>query len=265
MGSWAKDFVVLIPSYNRLDEMKRCLESLENHTADGEYDLLIVDDCSPMRPALYDMWSVFLHRHSNWDVITTPQNGGFTKCVNYGIRHLWNSLKAYKYMLLLNNDAVVCESWLREVKDAFENDPKDVGVVANFHAVWCPDSIYPTPIGWDRPYARDGNPVDVRTRMVNELKCDSWYEEHVGFWGCVIRFDLFQRYGLFDERFQIICQDLDWSFRIGKYGWKTKVLNKPIFGHTGKTHIDLLDRDFIDKHVEQDDRLIREIWPEKWN
>jgi len=268
-GQWEKEVIVLIPQYNRPEELTRCLDSLRRNTTNDKYDLLIVDDCSPMEREVMGVINRMSATQSNWRMIKTPQNGGFTKCVNYGIKYLQHHRAEYKYILLLNNDAVVGPDWLPRMVSAFD-DPKDVGIVAPFTAVWCPDSIYPTPVGWDRPYATEGNPIDVRTAMIDEFNSMMWYEEHVGFSGVLIRLDLFEKYGLFDERFNVIAQDLDWSHRIGKYGWRTKVIGlRPgeihLIGHHGRTHIDLKPSEEIDPLVEADNRLIREIWPEKYD
>lgn len=266
---WQKEVVVLIPSYNRSEGLRRCLEALRRNTVNGKYDLLIVDDCSPMEQEVYGVIESFLPTQPNWKLIKTPENGGFTRCVNYGIKHLWGLKADYKYIVLLNNDAQVAPDWLPKMVKAFD-DPRPVGITAPFLAVWCPDSIFPSPIGWDRPYSTDGNPTAVRTQMCVDLQCSEWYEEHVGFWGVMIRFDLFQRYGLFDERFKVICQDLDWCRRIAKYGWRTKVIlveggRQHLIWHRGNTHQDLKPRSVIDAGVAEDERLIREIWPEKYN
>lgn len=267
-SNYLPDTVVLIPSYNRPEHLTRCLQALEKYTPTKEFDLLIVDDCSPMEIELGEIIRPYMARHLNWRHIKTPQNGGFTKCVNWGIQYIQNKMHDYRYMLLLNNDATVGPGWLKEMKDAFD-DPLPVGIVAPFMGVWCPDSIYATPVGEQKPYRPDLPPIQARTQMVNDLGCTEWYEDHVGFWGVMIRMDLFKMYGNFDERFEILCQDLDWCFRITKYGWKIKVTQKvpgqSIIWHQGHTHIDLKPRDYIDENSARDQRLIREIWPEKWS
>lgn len=213
--------------------------------------------------------SLYMHQEhgGNWKVIKTPENGGFTKCVNFGIRYLWKRSPQYKYMLLLNNDAILNPGWLEKMVAAFD-DPLPVGIVADASAVWCPDSIYPSPLGWTEPYTHEKgeNPIEVRTRMIQTLQCKSYYEEHIGFWGCLLRFDLFEKFGLFDEEFKVICQDLDFCWRIGARGWKIKVINDGtnLIYHRGKTHCDLKPKSEIDPLVEADQRRIRELWPQHW-
>ena len=249
--------MILTPSYKRPAELRRCLGSLkETVSNDNLYDLLIVDDCSPCEMGYGEIleshhpYNHPLGNGNNWKVIKTPQNGGFTKCVNYGIRYLWKKDHQYKYMLLLNNDATLNHGWLQKMTAAF-NDQMKVGVVAPYLAVWCPDSIYPTPPGSNEqyPHEKNENPIDVRNRMVKELGISEWFEEHVGFWGVLIRFDLFERFGLFDEDFKVICQDLDFCWRIGREGWKIKVMsegNNHSIWHVGHTHVDLKPKSEID-------------------
>jgi GT2 family glycosyltransferase len=92
----------------------------------------------------------------------------------------------------------------------------------------------------------------------------AWYEDHVGFWGTMIRLDMFVKFGLFNDDFKVVCQDSDFCHRIGKYGWKTKVIESHIIGHTGRTHVDIKDPKEVQVGHDADQSLIRAIWPEKF-
>lgn len=266
----SKQVCIVIPSYERPQELDRLLNSIYKFETDlNLFDILIMDDYSKQRDDIEKIYIKYKAKYKNIDYGARSKNAGFTINVNTAIRVIQENYAIgiyhnYKYILLLNNDAVFIAPALEKMISAFD-DPRNVGIVAPVSSCWCPDSIYPTLLGQDKPYGIDLQPMEARARMRELMHPESWYEKHIGFWGCMIRFDLFERYGIFDERFEVICQDLDWCLRIGKYGWRIKVLDMPLISHHGQTHQDLKPKDVIDAAVERDNQRIREIWPEEWN
>lgn len=269
-----KPICVLIPHYRRSEELIRCVDTLQACNDPSLFDVLIIDDHSPNEEDTASALKHILSKHSDRNNIvayTRDTNGGFTINVNSGIRFLLNiryqnNGNGYQYVMLLNNDAVfVKPNGLQLLMDGFI-DPCKVGIVMQNAGCWCKDSIWPTKIGENEPYRRDLHPLEARnTFRINLPGETAWYEDHVGFWGTMIRLDMFEKYGLFEEDFKVVCQDSDFCWRIQKYGWKTKVIGEHILDHHGKTHVDIKPREDIEAFHNADQALIREIWANKYN
>ena len=165
----------------------------------------------------------------------------------------------YKYVFLLNNDAMFVQRDSLQILMYMFNE--NTGITMQNAGCWCQDSVWPTRTGEKEPFRKDLHPYEAR-KLFHETYPDDkcWIEQQVGFWATMIKLDLFEKYGLFDERFKVICQDLDWEWRVGKYGYHTKVIGAHLLSHHGKTHCDI--KPGLD--IEPDERLIREIWPEKY-
>ncbi len=107
---------IVIVTYNRLDQTRRCLDSLASNTPEP-YQLIFVDNGST------DGTVAYLHERFGRDaVITNGNNEGFLGAANQGI-----AAAAGDYILLLNNDTEVTPGWLSALQQAAERS-SDVGI-----------------------------------------------------------------------------------------------------------------------------------------
>lgn len=69
------DITVVIPSYNAMGKLERCLTSLRNQTiSPARYEVIFVDDCSTDGTYTYLQQQASLE--TNWQVLQLPQNSG---------------------------------------------------------------------------------------------------------------------------------------------------------------------------------------------
>ena len=103
--------VIVIPHCNGKEILLRCLESLQNDGYDGKR-VLLVDNAST------DDSVIESRKAYPWlEVLSLPQNLGFSGGVNAGIRHAEADI-----IVLLNNDTVVSPGWLQPLVDALESN-----------------------------------------------------------------------------------------------------------------------------------------------
>lgn len=110
--SWSKDasidVSIVVPAYNNLELSRMCLTSIYYSTlpSDGiRFEIIYADDCSEanVTPALTSQFA-------NIVVTRTETNSGFVVNANTGA-----SVAKGEFLVLLNNDAVVMPSWLKEL------------------------------------------------------------------------------------------------------------------------------------------------------
>lgn len=109
---------IIVLAWNRWDLTERCLRSLERTTTVGNGNVVVVDngsiDETPRRLIEFP-WA---------RVLTLPENVGFVRGVNSGIRACPDD----RDIVLLNNDATLLEEgWLELLADAAA--PSDAGIV----------------------------------------------------------------------------------------------------------------------------------------
>jgi GT2 family glycosyltransferase/predicted Zn-dependent protease len=119
-----KGFVsIVIPVFNKSDYTAKCLDALQRNTAEGNYEVLLVDngstDDTAELTARYCAGNPAIRYQHN------QQNMGFAHACNQGAREAKG-----EYILFLNNDTEVTPGWLEPMTEVLKSDP-GVAVVGN--------------------------------------------------------------------------------------------------------------------------------------
>lgn len=112
---------IVIPVFNALEDVKRCLASLEMNADDVNVHLIIVNDGSD---AVTTQWlRARCTDTSRFTLIEHPGNLGYTKAVNTGLR-----ASVAPYVITQNSDTIVSRGWLRGMLRCIESSPS-IGIV----------------------------------------------------------------------------------------------------------------------------------------
>lgn len=112
---------IIIPVYNALSDLRKCLESIKSHTDGLAVRIIVVNDGSDEETTLWlreysvDDPMVFLIEH--------PQNCGYTRAVNTGLK-----ASSAPYVITQNSDTIVSAGWLIGLLACMESD-KNIGIV----------------------------------------------------------------------------------------------------------------------------------------
>lgn len=214
---------VVVPVYNQYRFTLSCLHSVIKNTRDVPYEVILADDGSD--DGTVDIGG----RVGNLIVSRTEGNTGFICNCNRAA-----SLARGKYILFLNNDTVVGEDWLRPLTDLAGSDPR-IGAVGS--KLVYPDGKLQEAGGiiWsDGTAYSDGkgeNPNDPEYNYVKEV-------DYVSGASLMVRRDLFERLGGFDERYvPAYCEDSDFCLSVRALGYS--VLYQPLSAvvhYEGMTH-----------------------------
>jgi GT2 family glycosyltransferase/SAM-dependent methyltransferase len=108
------DVSIIVAIHNALDDVKRCLSSVIRHTL-PPYELIVVDDGSN------DEVRMYLQEFSAEQGAMLLRNDdarGYTLAANQGMR-----ASGGQYVVLLNSDTIVTETWLDRLVACAESDP----------------------------------------------------------------------------------------------------------------------------------------------
>jgi GT2 family glycosyltransferase len=101
---------VIIPNYNGAEHLQRLLASVAEQTY-HDYQIIIIDDCSPDRWAL-EYINSFAREHDHVRLLENPENLGFVRTCNRGF-----ALADGDYVCILTNDTEVATDFVeRNVK-----------------------------------------------------------------------------------------------------------------------------------------------------
>jgi GT2 family glycosyltransferase len=109
---------IIIINYNTFQLTCDCIESVYRFTKNIAFEIVLVDNASPT-----DNPDDFLLKFPNILLIKSPDNGGFAKGNNLGIKHASGNI-----LLLLNSDTILTEDSISIAADTLLKD-KQIGAV----------------------------------------------------------------------------------------------------------------------------------------
>lgn len=189
-----KPLDILLLTYNFLENTKECIEALFKHTIN--FNLTIVDNGSTDGTVEY--LKDLVEKKHNVSLNSQEENLGVIKGRNLAYDTVKRSAECHKeklgYIMFLDNDQIVQEHWqeiyLHELGDEFHGWPKFDIIGAE---AWKMNKHY-----------------------YPKRRCIHWDEEfdYVGCGGMMIRNEVIEDIGLFDERFSpMYFEDPDFCWR----------------------------------------------------
>ncbi|MBI5093919.1 MAG: glycosyltransferase family 2 protein [Candidatus Hydrogenedentes bacterium] len=212
---------IVIPTWNRKELLRECLESIGTQTF-REFDVIVVDDGST-DGTVEDVRKSFPHAQ----VVARPVNGGFCAAANAGIREA-----SSEYILLLNNDMTLNARCLERL--VAKADASDAAMFAPL-VVWRaePEIIY----GTGDLQRTDGRPESRGFRR--PIRECTYAEDVFGVsaGAALYRREVFDRVGVFDERFVAYFEDSDLNFRARLAGYRACFVADAIAKHVGSASL----------------------------
>jgi GT2 family glycosyltransferase len=190
-------FSVVVPCFERPDDLRRCLSSLEKETQSPcpDYEIIVTDDSKSEKCR-----TVVEHEFPQVSWGNGKQNGPA------GNRNAGVSRAKGRWIVFLDDDCIAQPNYLSAYSKAINENPKTL--------------VFEGRIFADRP------------RKTWAEGCPE--NEHGGmFWtsNLCIKKSLFEKLNGFDERFEVAFEDVDFAYRFKKLGIPTKFLEKASASH----------------------------------
>ena len=195
---------IIILTKNKCNLLKNCIFSIEKFTQ-YPYEIIIVDTGSTEKDAVDYLKTLAL----KYTILNQPFN--FSKNNNYAVQHAKG-----KFLLFLNNDMVVTKDWLTHMMKQIQRE--DVGIVGS-------KLIYPQTkkiqhagvvlgLGGVAGHLYENFPEDYpRAISIKEVNAVTG--------ACLlIKKELFDKVGGFDETYIIEFQDIDLNLKVKQLGYK---------------------------------------------
>ena len=210
------EVTVIIPNYNGIAFIKDCLDSLMEQTM--KPDIIVVDNASD------DGSKDVIRQYGDVLLIELPQNFGFCRAVNEGIR-----VTKTRYLILLNNDTKADPAFVEELYKAIDAHDDTFSVASKMLQMNAPDRIDSAgdlycALGWAFSLGKD-------------KKSSRYDKEAVVFSACggaaIYRKDLFEQIGYFDELHFTYLEDVDVGYRARIMGYVNRYTPKAVVYHAG--------------------------------
>ena len=208
-------YSVIVPVYNRPDEVDELLESLSNQTL-KDFEVIIVEDGS-VKPCkdVCDKYADILALH-----YYAKENSGPGQSRNYGAERANG-----EYLLILDSDVVLPEGYLSAIDSSIRHQASDIAAFGG------PDAAHPsfTPVQKAISYSMTSFFTTGGIRG-GKAKLDKFYPRS---FNMGIRRDVYHQLGGFSKmRFG---EDIDFSYRIVEAGYRPQLLPEAWVWHKRRT------------------------------
>lgn len=213
-----KKITVIIPNYNGMAYIEKCLSSLQNQTF-SDFCVIVVDNASEDGSADFVETSF-----PEVKLLRLTENFGFSRAVNEGIR-----IADSPYIILLNNDTAADAKFVEELYLAISGRINAFSVAAKMLQMKHPDKIDGAgdlycALGW----------AFARGKGLNKKHYDKESEVFSACAGAAIyRREVFETIGYFDEFHFAYLEDVDVGYRAKIMGYRNFYTPKAIAYHVG--------------------------------
>ena len=215
---------MVIPNWNSLQHLRRCLGSLENDDSGTEIELLVVDNGSEDGSVEYLDAEGVPH-------VALTRNTGFAAAVNLGV-----SRTTAAAIFVLNADTVVRPGSASRLLDALERDPGLGGVQPKILQLEREGAGEETPRIYSvgQSLTRDGRGIEEGEGVLERAEHLA-PSEPFGVCGaaCMLRRELFSKLGGYDESYVSFYEDVDLNVRARIAGWRFATVPEAVVFHVG--------------------------------
>lgn len=209
---------VVIPNYNGKNYLRNCIDSLMGQDY-LNFETIIIDNASQDED-----YHWIEEEYEDIVFKRLDKNYGFSRAVNEGIK-----LAKGEYVLLLNNDTVLEEYFLKEMVKAIEEDERIFAVSSKMISYQQRDIMDDagdeyTVLGWTMKRG-DGKSVKDYTKACKVFSACAG--------AALYRKKVFDEIGYFDEHFFAYMEDVDISYRARIYGYYNVYCPKAKVYHIG--------------------------------
>ncbi|GLQ48038.1 hypothetical protein GCM10007862_30890 [Dyella lipolytica] len=203
---------IVVPTKNKVDLLRRCVESILERTTYKSYEIVIVDNQSTESPTLQYLESIA--QHSRVRVLRHDHPFNYSRINNEAVRHCWGNL-----VCLLNNDIeVITPDWLEElVSHALRPNVGAVGAMLYYPNNTIQHAGVITGVHGVAAHAYSGMPRGYHGQMSRARLTQAISAVTAA---CMlVRRDVFEKVGGLDVSLQVAFNDIDFCLRLRQQGY----------------------------------------------
>jgi GT2 family glycosyltransferase len=214
------DVSIIVVGYNAAGFTLGCLKSVMEGTKDHSFEVIVVDNAST--DGSPDLISA---RYPGARLIRNGRNVGLAAATTQGLE-----VASGRYVITMNSDAEVVDGAIDTLVRFMDGRPEAGGATprllfGDLTPHWPPFGNAPTPLSEIREvmtelagslssYSSRHKPGEVDLDLAREVPCIVWGS-------CfIVRREAMEKVGFQDPRFFLYAEDVDWSMRLRKAGWK---------------------------------------------
>ena len=214
-------YIVTI-NWNGFKDTVECINSLREINYEN-FKVVIIDNGSKNNEA-----DKLKKKFPNIPIIRNKKNEGFCKANNQGINYALQ--KVAEYVLILNNDTVPRKDFLSILVEKMQKDKK-LGVCGPVIKYYKSDKVW---FGGSKRGIFGLVQQDWKGRKYSDFKREVRKQKEVPFiTGCALfmRSSVLKKIGVLDEIYFAYVEDVDFSFRVRKAGYRVQLVPESVIEH----------------------------------
>ncbi len=197
---------VVIVAWNNYDDTEECIESIQNQRF-VETQIFLVDNGSKIEPLDH-----LIDKYPEINYIRSEKNLGFAAGYNLGLHEALKTNS--EYLLIVNNDTKSDSLMLKSLVETFEDE--SIGLAAPVIYYYGSKDLI---------WSNGGDINNFLLMPLNSHNRNSSLSQPIQrtfVSGCcyLLKREMLNQVGLFDERFFLYFEDLDFCTRVNKTEWK---------------------------------------------
>ncbi|MCL5435093.1 MAG: glycosyltransferase family 2 protein [Patescibacteria group bacterium] len=232
-----KKVFISIINFNGNKNTIECLKSIDNLNMTGiDLNVVVIDNASKEK---LELKNNFL-KNASLKIILNNKNLGFSGGHNLGINYALSNNA--EYILILNNDTILDKNLIYELQSVFDTD-SDIGIVS-------PKIYFAKGFEFHKDRYKKGDLGRILWYAGGDMDWKNLIGKHVGVdevdrgqyekkgktdfaSGCcmMVKKEVFEKIGKFDERYFLYYEDNDFSQRAKKIGYKIEYAPKAVLWH----------------------------------
>lgn len=242
---------LIIVTYNNWAYTKQCLQSVFANSHYPNYEVIVVDNASTDETRL-QLASI---SHERLKVYFSNENLGFAAGNNVGLQ-----MATGDYLILLNNDTIVPDNWIRKLIRPLEQDV-GLGAVGPMSNSVGNDQMLDFFVGNPIQGADERWLQDFYTLYEGKVR----KTELLGFYCVALSRAAYERVGALDNRYGIgMFEDDDYCLKIQAEGYRLGIVEDAFVYHHGSASFKKLDNQVYQDLFHINKHRFEEKWARKW-
>ena len=218
----APKVAIVICNWNKKDYVMQCITAAKSMNYPN-FDIIVVDNASTD-----DSVENIQKWHSDVVLLINEINLGGSGGFNTGMRYALNK-KEYKYIYLLDNDAVVDKDALLWLVNSLEKNPEAAIAGSKIYMMDEPNRIMELGafIDWENfDFIPNKRGVIESGPCEENIECD-----YVAACSLLARVSALEKFGIMDDSYFLYWDDIEWSQRLKKHGYSILAVGKSRVWH----------------------------------
>lgn len=241
-----------VSAYGNVKTTKHCLRSILDNIA-GEYELILVDDCSPDGGGVGSLFKEASREHKNTKIFTFTNNLEYSGSLNCILSHAQG-----ERIFFVSNDIFITPTYIEALLAVADNN-QDVGIVrgrSNFV-----DNSKPSHNIDVSKDIKHFNDIVAYGQALYALERDSFFmENYLTGDAFLTKREVVSKIGTFDPLFYGYFADHDYGIRTIRSGYKLAVANGAFAYHHQASNFSYLDEENRNKKLNARWAKVYENW-----